>query len=639
MVLKKILSSILSIMLILSFATSVFGVMSDEDMKNFMKMSKEERDFLLMYFNEDELVVVSATRSLKSITRIAENVEVVTAADIELMNAHTLVDVLNTINGVQIAFAGTSAGSSGSALIQGSRIDHAVVLVDGVSINDIAGGVPPINHIPAQIIERVEVIKGPASSVWGSSLGGIVNVITKSSPAGDGMRGLVSGSYGEKNSGDFRADVSGKTGAFGYYFFAGRLQTDGLRPRDNSWHNDIYSKLSYDITRDTAATFTLLYTKDNEGGGDFDELGLKFDSKFETLLSSLSVKSRLTDSMSLDVSARASSKLAYGFVTDLPSGDVTEIPSDDKKYGGSVRLDLRQRAHAFVFGADYDFLNTKFSGMSIDEKIAAVYLNDTISLGRLSVTPGLRLDDVNVEDTSLKKTTLSPSLGVTYEIADKTLIRGVVSNGFNIPPVFALVSDSPFFRKNPDLTTEKVWSYQVGIETGALKYVWLKATGFRHDIRDAIEQEDISVDEGTWTVVNKSRVRRQGVEGEIRTLPFYNFVLTAAASYIRSKDLETGEVMKDNPLYTYNFGIQYDDKKSLRGLIHGYYVWWNASDSTARYNAFIVDANVIKTLYKKGPLTVEAFLAGHNLFDGSSYPIENLKNARRWIEGGIRVKF
>ena len=68
MVFKKTLFFILLMMFTLSFSNSVSAKMSEEDRKNFMKMSKEEREFLLMYFDEDELFVVSATRSLKSIS-------------------------------------------------------------------------------------------------------------------------------------------------------------------------------------------------------------------------------------------------------------------------------------------------------------------------------------------------------------------------------------------------------------------------------------------------------------------------------------------------------------------------------------------------------------------------------------------
>lgn len=593
-----------------------------------------------MYFSEDELVVVSTTRSLKSITRVAENIEVVTKADIELMNAHTLVDVLNTINGIQVGFSGASPGSNGIPQIQGSRIDHVVIFIDGVNINDIAGGVAPTEFISVQMIEKVEVIKGPASSVWGSSLGGIVNIITKTPATGDKPSGLVSGSYGKKNSADIRSELSGTAGGLGYYLFAGRLQTDGLRPRDSSWHNSLHSKFTYAFSKETSANLSLFYNRSIEATGDFDSLGYKLDTRSDFFVSSLSVKSRLSDTLSVEVSGHMLSKTGIGLFTDLASGSVTYIPSSDKKYGGSIKFDLRQGIHEIILGGDFDLLRTKFNASTFDEKSAAVYMNDTISLGRLTVIPGLRLDYLNIRDADISESIFSPSLGTTYEIADKTLLRAVISRGFNAPPVFNVVSDNINYRKNPDLKTEKVWSYQAGIETGTLKYIWIKVSGFRHDVRDAMVREDISVDEGTWRMVNKSRVRRQGVEAEVRTLPYHNFTLRAAASYISTKDLETGEKAPNTPTATYSFGLQYDDKKSFRALLNGYNVWWNAtSDMNAKYSAVIVDLNLIKRIYKNESMAVETFLTGHNLFTGSSYWIEYYKNARQWVEAGIRIKF
>lgn len=625
---RKSIVSLLSILLIILSTVNAFAI------------SEAEKTFLSMYFKEEELVVLSATRSLKSITRVAENVEVVTKDDIELMNAHTLVDVLNTINGVAIGFAGSSIGSAGSPQIQGSRMDHVIILVDGVNINDIPGGVAPTEFIPVQMIEKVEVIKGPASSVWGSSLGGIINVITKMPISGSRPEGTVSGSYGKKDTADVRAELSGTTGGLGYYLFAGRLQTDGLRPRDSSWHNSIYSKFTYDFSKDTSANLSLFYNRSIEAGGDFDSLGYRYDSKYDFFISSLSVKSRLSDSLSVEVAGRMLSKTALGLFTDLASSSVTEIPGEDKKYGGSIKFDLKQGAHTFVFGGDYDHLRTKFSTLTVGENIAALYVNDSIHFGKLTVIPGLRFDNIDIKDASMSESILSPSLGATYEIAEKTLLRAVVAKGFSAPPIFNILSDSLDFRKNPNLKTEKVWSYQAGIETGALEYLWMKVSGFRHDVRDAMVREDISVDEGTWSMVNKSRVRRQGAEVEVRTLPFYNFTLKAAASYIHTEDLETGETVQNNPSYTYNVGLQYDDKKTFRALLSGYHVWWNATpDMNAKYNAVIVDLNLTKKLYKKETTSVEAFMTGHNLFNGSSYWLEYYKNANRWVEAGIRVKF
>ena len=422
---RKSLISILSSLLITLFAVNAFA------------LSEAERSFLTMYFSDEELQVVSTTRSLKSITRVAENVEVVTKEDIELMNAHTLVDILNTINGVQMGWSGASPGSYGAPQIQGSRADHVVVLVDGININDIGGGFPAIDLIPVQMIEKIEVIKGPTSSVWGSSLGGIVNVITKS-PVKGGTSGMASASYGKKETADIRTELSGTKGAFGYYLHAGRLQTDGLRPRDDSWHNSVYSKLTYDFSKDTSAALTLLYNRTVEAAGDFDSLGYRYDIKSDFFLSSLSVKSRLNDALTVEVSGRMLSKTVLGFFTDLTTDPftVTGIPLDDKKYGGSLKFDLRKGIHSIVFGSDYEFLRTKFSAGTFDESIVALYANDTITLGKLAVIPGIRFDSLRIKDAGISEAIFSPSLGATYEIANKTLLRATIARGFSAPPVF-----------------------------------------------------------------------------------------------------------------------------------------------------------------------------------------------------------
>ena len=123
-------------------------------------------------------------------------------------------------------------------------------------------------------------------------------------------------------------------------------------------------------------------------------------------------------------------------------------------------------------------------------------------------------------------------------------------------------------------------------------------------------------------------------------MPFYNITLAAATTYIQTKDQTTGETIKDNPSRTYDFSIKYDDRKSLRAIVKGRYIDWNASEGmNARYHAMIVDANVITTIYKNQALKVDAFVSGHNLFNGPSYWLDIYKNARRWFEIGMKVDF
>ena len=156
----------------------------------------EEKNFLLLYFKEEELVVMSPSRSPKPISQVAENMTVVTAAEIELMNAHTLAEVLNTITGVEVWMLG-GPGQVAQASILGSAPSHVTVLMDGVVLNAINTNIAFVGQFPVQNIEKVEIIKGPASSAWGSALGGVVNIITKSGRSMD-QGSVLSGSYGTK---------------------------------------------------------------------------------------------------------------------------------------------------------------------------------------------------------------------------------------------------------------------------------------------------------------------------------------------------------------------------------------------------------------------------------------------------------
>lgn len=225
----------------------------------------EEKNFLLLYFKEEELVVQSATRSPKPLAQTAENVTVVSAADIELMNAHSVAEVLNAVTGVEVWFTG-GPGQMAQGYIQGSETRYVTVIIDGVVLNNLGSNVADIGMIPVQNIEKIEIIKGPASSAWGSSLGGVVNIITKSGTSGN-QGGLASASYGTKDSGDFRAVARGKKGKTGYYFAAGRLQSDGLTPYFDVSENSGYAKLTYDLTDNTGILFTLGYEKNARGTG------------------------------------------------------------------------------------------------------------------------------------------------------------------------------------------------------------------------------------------------------------------------------------------------------------------------------------------------------------------------------------
>jgi len=619
--------------MLFSLATSASAI-SEENMKKLMQISEQERKFLLMYFDEDELFVVSTTRSLKSIDRIAENVEVVTAADIELMNAHTLADVLNSVTGVQVQTNG-GPGAFSFTYIQGSDQRHVAVFMDGVLLNVFTDNVADIGMIPVQLVEKIEIIKGPASSAWGSSLGGVINIITKSGSFEKKSGGTLSGSYGEQTFVDLRAELYGKKDKIGYYFYAGRMQADGfngLPSRNGVSFSNLYLKLSHDIGKDSDIIFSVFYNTGERGWGDA-KLDYLVENKIENLLATLSLNTKLAEKVNLSLSARTLSK-------DWKAPELTSgyyYHSRDNSHGASAKLTWDMERHALVVGADYD----NGVGHFADDYVAdqrdrvtkgAIYANDTINLGKLSVTPGVRYDHDRIIGSFL-----SPSLGITYELYEKTILRAFVARGFSSPPVSWATDTIPYgYVGNPDLKPEQVWSYQLGLETGILKYLWIKTSAFRHDISDAIV--DLEIDPSTYTKVNSDKVRRQGIEVQFRTVPFYYCSFSGGATFIQTKNMSDGEIVHNVPKYTYDISMKYDDEKSLKALLTGHYIWWD-STKDGKYDSLIVDFNVIKRFYKLEDREAELFVTAHNIFDGEQHPTYLYKNPSRWVEAGIRFKF
>ena len=164
---QKVLFIFASALLLLTSLQGTALAASDEDMKT-----------LGMYYEPDDLVV-TATRNPKPLSLSAENITIITAKEIEMMGAHTLVDVLTNVPGIQTTDRG-GLGTSDDFYIQGAQGSHILLMLDGVALNQWSDQFLDPIGIPLQNIERIEIVKGPGSSSWGSALGGVINIITKS---------------------------------------------------------------------------------------------------------------------------------------------------------------------------------------------------------------------------------------------------------------------------------------------------------------------------------------------------------------------------------------------------------------------------------------------------------------------------
>jgi vitamin B12 transporter len=591
---------------------------------------QEELALLLLFYEEKDLVL-SATRHEKPVSQTAENISIVTEEEIKSMNAHTVTDVLNTIPGVQIEIKG-GPGIIGLHYIQGSEERHVLVLVDGVTLNSLGEGLADLSALPVHNIKRIEIIKGPGSSTWGSSLGGVINIITKS-PA-EIAEGGASVSYGERGTVDLKANASGRKGRLGYFLSAGRLKSNGMWPHTPVSIDTFYSKLSLELFSESEVHFTFGYNGGDRGLGEFTEYDFTFDVSHEYLFSTLSLESRISDNASLNISLRASRQDTDHFMDELNTGMELDRSSYlEEAYGTSAKFVYEPEAQIIVVGADYDSGTWDYSTVGDEGKEGinkwAVYANDTVVLGRWSVTPGLRYDysDIYGDFTS-------PSLGITFSPVNDVLLRAAVARGFGLPTLSHTYGTSSWYVKNPDIEVEKVWSYQAGVETAALKYVWAKVTAFRHDLEDGIT--DVTLPDDTFTSENLEEIRRQGVEVEARTVPFYNTSLFAGYVFIDAEDLDTGEDIYNVAKDTWDVGVEFKTE-GFNGNMRGHYIDWTGyydKDAT-----FVWDLNLFKRFYMRGRITAEAFFSAHNLFNAEQYYDERYKNPERWVEAGIGVVY
>ncbi len=620
-----------------------------------MAMIEEEVKVLELFYPNTNLVV-AATRSPKPLSRAAENITVVTAREIEELNPHSLGQLLSYVTGVMVDFQGEVFTGQAIIRIQDSWEQHVLVLLDGIPWNSAYGNVADITTIPVGIIERIEIVKGPGSSAWGSSLGGVVNIITKAAGKAEQTKGSVSVFGAEHASWDGRAQLAGTAGPVGYYLYAGRIETDGLRDDRFFDASSFYGKLNLPLGEETRLIFTAGTSDPNYKYGDYSSDDITSRGSSQATFATASLEASLTADLGLTATVhrlwqdivQTNDVLGTGQFGSPCDLFIQSSQSQDS-LGGSARLTWNSEMQTAVLGFDAGddqttisstngpFLQSyglsEVSQASPDRTVWAVYTNDTIILGDWSVTPGLRYDYLSTGGDFT-----SPSLGVTWNPTKLTILRANVSRGFTAPSLISTSVGGLFKDPNPDLQPEDVWSYQVGAETRTLPFLWLKLTLFRHD-QDHTQTVSLGGGStpGNDIMINDGRVHRTGVEAEMETVAFHGFSAKVGLDYVHEKD-DTYDESFD--VSGYNILVRYDEGKALRALLAGRYLWWGpVEESGARYNGFIWDLSFLRKLFTAGGITAEAGLTIHNLFNDLHYTVTDVQNARRWVEAGLRLRF
>jgi len=186
-------------------------------------------------------VVVTAARTAQPIAEVLADVTVIGADEILRSGVQSLADLLQRQPGVEIVHNG-GPGSVSGALLRGANRGQTLVLIDGLRAGSSSSGSTTLEAIPLDQIERIEILRGPASSLYGAdAIGGVVQVFTKR-PQGTSFTPNLSAGYGTYNTGAVSAGVSGTAGSLRYSLQAGGRSSDGfnaiVNPANYSYNPD-----------------------------------------------------------------------------------------------------------------------------------------------------------------------------------------------------------------------------------------------------------------------------------------------------------------------------------------------------------------------------------------------------------------
>ena len=173
-------------------------------------------------------VIVTASRVAEPVTAVLASVTLITRADIERLQPHSVLELLAGLAGVSVASSG-DLGKTAHLYVRGTNADHVLVLIDGIKIGSATTGEAALEQLPVGQIERIEIVRGPRSSLYGSdAIGGIIQIFTRHSAPGAASRGSFELTGGSHDTWQAQGGYSGSSGPVWYNASASGLYTSGI---------------------------------------------------------------------------------------------------------------------------------------------------------------------------------------------------------------------------------------------------------------------------------------------------------------------------------------------------------------------------------------------------------------------------
>jgi len=537
-------------------------------------------------------LVVTATRLATPRGELASSVTVITAEDIQRRQFRSVPQALRSVPGLHVVQTG-GPGQQTSVFMRGANSNHTLVLIDGVEVSDPSSpaGAVDFSNLWLDNIERIEIVRGPQSTLYGSdAIGGVIQITTR---RGEGkLHGAGKLEGGSDNTVNQQASAAGSTDRVNYSFGVTHTDTDGdsvtpARLRNGvSAEDDNYENWTTSARLGMAVSDTLevtVFGRYIDSETDLDPelemfgFGTTEDRDARLEQTEYLLRGEATAQL-LDGLWEATFSTSY---TDYdrknrndrqsPTETLTRTSFDGDKLKFELKNDFYPvDAHILTLGLETEKENMDSGGFSdfggffigeetnADARNKAVYTQDQFSYGeRIFGTIGMRYDDYDGFGSE-----------VTYRVAPvyvhrqtNTRLKASVGTGFKAPTLFQTDGFTPnnfgsFYRGNPDLDPEESFGWEVGME----QMLWgerlnFGVTWFKSDIDNLMQVVFDPSFNSTYENIDNADI--QGAETFIQLRPLESLSVRLDYTYTDAEDNDTGEPLLRRPKHKLDLDVEF----------------------------------------------------------------------------------
>lgn len=513
-----------------------------------------------------EQISVTATRTAVNVGYALSSQVIITRADIERIQPKSVLDLLANVSGVDISVQG-GRGQASSVYIRGANAGHTLFLLDGLRISSATLGSTSVQTIAPELIERIEIVKGPRAALWGSdAIGGVVQIFTRKLEGGERYAGVTVGSdqYKQINAGLGFSHGNGQTGLSINY-----EESDGFDVKsDNETDDDGYDYLSVALKGHQQITQQFkvdwLFNAD-EGQNEYDSsFGANEGevNNFSFLLKGAyqSINESSESLTSFSMGKNRDSKTSFGNGVSKSQGSTFETNRQqfsllhNTVYSDELQLNV---------GIDHynEKVTTDTAYAFTERDVTGVFGHSLYKVSNFTFEGAVRYDDVEHIDTEV---TYNAGIGIDLDDISRVVLN--YGTGFKAPSFNDLYyPEDAYGVGQPDLKAEYSSTKELLIESklGAADFV---LSLFQSDINDLIvwqpntAKNDQPGFEYQWIPMNLSDVEISGIELSFNYEAFGGFH-QVNTSYIDATDKATQKqlIRRAKEQFNYQFSKQIDN--------------------------------------------------------------------------------